>query len=105
MASEYNHTDIAVNDVNPKFINGFDIFLRTRYKVSNNYAMKMIQRFRTIYQVAIDNGWANKNPSSSFKLRFENTERGYLTMEELTFLMNKKTLIFILTVKYVQKNF
>ena len=90
MASEYNHTDIAVNDVNPKFINGFDIFLRTRYKVSNNYAMKMIQRFRTIYQVAIDNGWANKNPFSSFKLRFENTERGYLTMEELTLLMNKQ---------------
>ena len=90
MASEYNHTDIAVNDVNPKFINGFDIFLRTRYKVSNNYAMKMIQRFRTIYQVAIDNGWANKNPFSSFKLRFENTERGYLTMEELTKLMNKQ---------------
>ena len=35
-------------------------------------------------------GLANKNPFSSFKLRFENTERGYLTMEELSFLMNKK---------------
>ena len=90
MEAEYKRSDISVNEVNPKFVNGFDIFLRTRYKVSNNYAMKMIQRFRTIYQVAIDNGWANKNPFSSFKLRFENTERGYLTMEELTLLMNKQ---------------
>lgn len=52
--------------------------------------MKMIQRFRSIYQVAIDNGWANKNPFVSFKLIFENTERGYLTMAELTNLMNKQ---------------
>ena len=52
--------------------------------------MKMFQRFRSIYQVAIDNGWANKNPFVSFKLKFENTERGYLTLTELTNLMNKQ---------------
>ena len=90
MQSEYNRTDISVNDVNPKFITSFEIFLRTQYKLSNNYVMKMIQRFRSIYQVAIDNGWAHKNPFVSFKLKFENTERGYLTMEELTNLMNKQ---------------
>ena len=90
MQSEYKRTDISVNDVNPKFIAGFEIFLRTQYKLSNNYVMKMIQRFRSIYQVAIDNGWAHKNPFVSFKLKFEHTERGYLTMAELTNLMNKQ---------------
>jgi len=90
MQSEYKRTDISVNDVNPKFISNFEIFLRTQYKLSNNYVMKMIQRFRSIYQVAIDNGWANKNPFVCFKLKFENTERGYLTMAELTKLMNKQ---------------
>ena len=90
MQSEYKRTDISVNDVNPKFISNFEIFLRTQYKLSNNYVMKMIQCFRSIYQVAIDNGWANKNPFVSFKLKFENTERGYLTMAELTNLMNKQ---------------
>ncbi|MBQ2884630.1 MAG: site-specific integrase, partial [Alphaproteobacteria bacterium] len=88
--SEYKRTDISVNEVNPKFINGFEIFLRTQYKLSNNYVMKMIQRFRSIYQVAIDDGWANKNPFVSFKLKFEYTERGYLTLTELTNLMNKQ---------------
>jgi integrase len=52
--------------------------------------MKMIQRFRTIYQVAIDNGWVNSNPFASFKMRFEDTERGYLTKDELSTLMHKK---------------
>ena len=90
MQSEYKRTDISVNDVNPKLITSFEIFLRTQYKLSNNYVMKMIQRFRSIYQVAIDNGWAHKNPFVRFKLKFENTERGYLTMDELTKLMNKQ---------------
>ena len=71
MQSEYKRTDISVNEVNPKFISNFEIFLRKQYKLSNNYVMKMIQRFRSVYQVAIDNGWANKNPFVSFKLKFE----------------------------------
>ena len=90
MNTEYKRTDIAVNEVTPQFITKLEIFLRSHYRLSNNYVMKMIQRFRSIYQVAIDNGWANKNPFVSFKLKFENTERGYLTMEELTSLMNKQ---------------
>lgn len=90
MQSEYKRTDISTNDVNPKFIAGFEIFLRTQYKLSNNYVMKMIQRFRSIYQVAIDNGWANENPFVSFKLKFKNAERSYLTMAELTNLINKQ---------------
>ena len=90
MNTEYKRTDIAVNEVTPQFITKLEIFLRSHYRLSNNYVMKMIQRFRSIYQVAIDNGWAHKNPFVSFKLKFENTERGYLTMDELTKLMNKQ---------------
>ena len=90
MNTEYKRTDIAVNEVTPQFITKLEIFLRSHYRLSNNYVMKMIQRFRTIYQVAIDNGWVNSNPFASFKMRFEDTERGYLTKDELSTLMHKK---------------
>ena len=89
MEAEYKRTDISVNDVNPKFVNGFEIFLRTQFNLSTNYVMKTIQKFRTVYQVAIDNGWANKNPFASFKFYYEHAERGYLTMDELTTMMQK----------------
>ena len=89
MEAEYKRTDISVNDVNPKFVNGFEIFLRTQFNLSTNYVMKTIQKFRTVYQVAIDNGWANKNPFVSFKFYYEHAERGYLTMDELTTMMQK----------------
>ena len=89
MEAEYKRSDISVNEVNPKFINGFEIFLRTQFNLSTNYVMKTILKFKSVYQVAIDNGWAQKNPFTSFKFRYEHTERGYLTMEELTILMQK----------------
>ena len=89
MEAEYKRTDISVNDVNPKFVNGFEIFLRTQFNLSTNYVMKTVQKFRTVYQVAIDNGWANKNPFASFKFYYEHAERGYLTMDELTTMMQK----------------
>lgn len=89
MKGEYKRSDIAVKEVNPKFVNGFEIYLRT-LGLSTNYVMKSMQKFRTVFQVAIDNGWANKNPFSAFKFRFERVERGYLTMGELTTVMRKE---------------
>lgn len=62
MEAEYHRSDISVNEVNPKFVNGFEIFLRSQFNLSTNYVMKTVQKFRAVYQVAIDNGWANKNP-------------------------------------------
>ena len=89
MEAEYKRSDISVNEVNPKFVNGFEIFLRSQFNLSTNYVMKTVQKFRAVYQVAIDNGWANKNPFANFKFHYEHTERGYLTMDELTRLMRK----------------
>lgn len=89
MEAEYKRSDISVNEVNPKFVNGFEIFLRTQFNLSANYVMKTVQKFRAVYQVAIDNGWANKNPFANFRFYYEHAERGYLTMDELTRIMKK----------------
>ena len=76
MEAEYKRSDISVNEVNPKFINGFEIFLRTQFHLSTNYVMKTILKFKSVYQVAIDNGWAQKNPFANFKFHYEQAERG-----------------------------
>lgn len=85
----YNLSDIALRDISPKFISGFDTFLRTTYNVANNHAMKMLQKFRTIYQLAIDNGWVQKNPFGSIKIHFEDVNRGFLSKQELVAIMQK----------------
>ena len=82
--------DILLNEVTPFFITGFNTYNRNEYPIANNYAMKQLQKLRTIYQVAIDNGWAKRNPFATIKIRYENNERGFLTKDELARIMAKK---------------
>lgn len=89
LRESYNLSDIPLRDISPKFIMGFDTFLRTTYNVANNHAMKMMQKFRTIYQTAIDNGWIQKNPFASIKIHFESVDREFLTKHELAAIIQK----------------
>ncbi len=91
MEAKYRISDILLTDINPKFINDFYIYLRTTDgQNGHNYHMKMIQRFRTIYKVAQDNGWVTVNPFGGFKIKMEDTHRDCLTSEELALIRDKK---------------
>lgn len=89
LRESYDLADIPLRDISPKFIHGFDTFLRTTYNVANNHAMKMMQKFRTIYQTAIDNGWVQKNPFASIKIHFDVVDREFLTKQELADIIQK----------------
>ncbi len=89
LRESYNLVDMPLRDISPKFIHGFDTFLRTTYNVANNHAMKMMQKFRTIYQTAIDNGWVQKNPFASIKIHFDVVNREFLTKQELVDIIQK----------------
>ncbi len=89
MKEQYNLSDIPLRDITPKFIREFDTFLRSTYGVANNHAMKMVQKFRTIFQTAVDNGWVQKNPFASIKIHFDIIDRGYLTKQELAAIIQK----------------
>lgn len=89
LRESYNLSDIPLQDISPKFIMGFDTFLRTTYHVANNHAMKMMQKFRTIYQTAIDNGWIQKNSFASIKIHFDIVDREFLTKQELAAIIQK----------------
>ena len=69
IAVRYNRRDMAVAEINLKFINDFFIWLRNRDSNSHNYHTKFIQRFRTVYNVARNNGWVQGDPFANFKLR------------------------------------
>lgn len=85
----YNRPDIPLRDISPKFIHGFDTYLRSTYNVANNHVMKMLQKVRTIYQTALDNGWVQKNPFGAIKIRFDIVDRGFLTKQELAAIIQK----------------
>lgn len=87
IASQLGVKDISLEEVTPKFLSNFDNYLRVEYNMANNHAMKIRQKLRTIYKVAIDNGWVSKNPFSTVKIHFDPVERDVLTKSELTVLI------------------
>ncbi|MBR3826541.1 MAG: site-specific integrase [Alistipes sp.] len=87
IASQLGVKDISLEEVTPKFLSNFDNYLRVEYNMANNHAMKIRQKLRTIYRVAIDNGWVSKNPFSTVKIHFDPVERDVLTKSELAALI------------------
>ena len=50
--------------------------------------MKFVQRFRTVVNFAKNTGLVTADPFGSYRVRFERTDRDYLTMEEITTIYN-----------------
>ena len=50
--------------------------------------MKFVQRFRTVVNFAKNTGLVTADPFGSYRVRFEHTDRDYLTMEEITAIYN-----------------
>lgn len=82
--------DILLSDVTPMFLNNFDSYIRTQYGVANNHAMKMMQKLRTVFRMAVENGWVQKNPFVNIKIHFDNINRDFLTRQELVAIMQKE---------------
>ncbi len=88
--------DIALHQINYKFVTDFDYYLKT-YKpldhqkpLGNNGVMKHMERFRKMINVALKNEWMEKDPFKAYKLKFTRYERGCLTAAELKILEEKE---------------
>ena len=82
LLQEYNLTDIAVKEVTKSFIGGFEVFLFTR-RFAKNTVVTLLKKLRHIIELALDREWIQKNPFKEHKLRWQKTNRGYLTQEEI----------------------
>ena len=75
--------DYPISQLDHKFIVGFETFLRKLYpkhkqgKLSNNGAMKHIQRLRKMTRMAVDNEWLDRDPFRRFKVRMERKEKEF----------------------------
>ena len=87
---QYKMTDIALKEIDHKFVTGLETYLRTVSKCNENTTAKFIQMFRTIVIVAKNNGWIFKDPFANYKIRFKRVDRGYLTDPEVQKIMDKE---------------
>src|SRR5690606_15107773 len=88
LKEEYGIEDIKLKKLNYRFISDFEQYLRkyrpsTRTTCTNNGATKHMERLKKMSRLAVRLDWITKDPFENYKLRFEKTEREYLTKREL----------------------
>lgn len=90
MKAKYKITDIALNEINHKFITDFETYLRTVSECNENTTAKFMQTFRMIIIIAKNNGWIYADPFINYKIRLKRVDRGYLTDQEIQKIMDKE---------------
>lgn len=94
LKKHFKTNDIYLSDLNYQFITEFEFFLRKTVPLDesnplgNNGLMKHIERLNKIARLGVMMEWLPKHPFERFKLRFQKTEREFLTAQELTLLEN-----------------
>lgn len=90
MKLKYSVSDMLIKEINVVFIDNFLLHIKKHYGCTHNTAMKFVQRFRTVVNFAKNTGLVTADPFGNYKVKFEQTDRDYLTIEEITAIYNKK---------------
>ena len=81
--------DIQYCIIDHKFVFEFEKFLLIEQKCCHNTTAKYMQYFRSFIKYALNERWILKDPFFDYKITFEETDRGFLTEEELKKIMQK----------------
>lgn len=86
----YRTSDIPINQMRFNIVREFEQFLKAQKGLSHNTTIKFLQRIRKITNRAIKSGWLKHDPFNGYKLRLKETDRPYLTEQELSMLNQKE---------------
>ncbi|MEP6262893.1 MAG: site-specific integrase [Gillisia sp.] len=87
---EYKTQDIPVDQVNHKFISGFEYYLKTERKCAHNSAIKYVTNFKKIIRIAYANEWIKRDPFVNWKGTLKIVDREFLNQEEIQKMVEKE---------------
>jgi site-specific recombinase XerD len=88
VSQNYRSNDIPFSKITRRFIDDFEHYLRTEGNNAQNSANKMLQIFKKVYRIAIDNRWTAHNAFAGRRLSYKKVARPYLSSIEINTLMN-----------------
>ncbi len=86
--NKYKANDMAFTRINRQFIDDFEHYLKTDAKNGHNSANKMLQIFKKVYRIAVDNRWTAHNAFAGRRLSYKKVTRPYLNSMEITALQS-----------------
>ncbi|GAB6009963.1 phage integrase SAM-like domain and Arm DNA-binding domain-containing protein [Dysgonomonas reticulitermitis] len=81
-------TDIALIELAPAFITGFELYLATVPKLAHNTIWLYMMPLRRMISIAINNRWLTYDPFSGYEIAAEETDAGYLDKDEIRAIMD-----------------
>jgi site-specific recombinase XerD len=85
---KYRVNDITFTRINRHFIDDFEYYLKAEVGNSHNSANKMLQIFKKIYSIAVNNRWTAHNAFAGKRLCYKKVAKPYLNSIELKDLSN-----------------
>lgn len=95
--------NIRLDELDYKFMKRFDNFLAVNYNCDYNMVMTYLKKLKKVIHQAMDFGYIGHDPFRSYKTAFKETNRDYLTQDELDRL--KDTLMPIKRLEEVRDTF
>ena len=89
MQWQYQKPDMDIKEVDHEFITSYDFYLRSQRGCSNNSTVKYIRNFKKVIRLCLDNGWLDKDPFVSYKVKLKEVKRPYLTVDEIKTIADK----------------
>ena len=89
-----NKSDIALKQLNRKFIGSFFLYLKDTHKNQHNSATKTTKNLKRILSYAVEQGYIDHSPFTGFQCGYKETPRTVLTMEELKRIEQKTFSMF-----------
>src|SRR5690606_29735938 len=80
---QFKKSDVHFSQLNMKFLEEYEFYLKTEKNLGQATVNKTIQRFRKTIKIAISHGYVDRDPFSLFKYKKHRKEIVYLTTEEL----------------------
>lgn len=83
----YNRSDIALIEIQPAFITDFENFLRTEKGCGSTTVWLYMMPLRKMITIAQNNGWISRDPFFEYSIKPDESDRGFLTKDEIKILM------------------
>lgn len=90
LKSKYKRTDLKFSELTPLIIHNFELFLLTVAKCRPNTSTKILKFLKTITIYGQKHGFLAHDPFANKRFHLENTDRGFLTDEEIKKLIHKE---------------
>ena len=81
--------DIAPGELDHMIVTDFELYLRTQLGMKQNSAAKTVRFLKTVVLFITRCGAIQRDPFAQYKFNFKQTERAFLTQEEVDRIMSK----------------